>query len=373
MRLLDHFKDHFFIVYLDIAHNLDRDDFTQVDLLYLIGGAVYRVAEEAALDPNPQGIQALSTAVSTLVRRKRETLKDESLDLVELVKGIICFGAQALGSELGGRLAKALLQPASISTGVSEEIAYTQETKPDVQRVIDSVNRIIADVETKSSDGPLLLVVDGLDKIENMTLADRLFVHSRALLGPLCSALYTAPMSLYRSFPRLAQEFSGSMRHVANVRLLPKDASMPESDQALADNLGLMQEVVRRRLAQVSGTEGLIEDVDLRSLILKSGGVVRWLVRLFHDACGAAQIADANRITPEAVQEAMRQNAQGFLAGRTVEAREELRRVRREKRPSESELSRRLVQEQFVLAYDGGDLWYDVHPLIWDALGDGMD
>ena len=40
LRLLERFATHYFVVYFDIEHNLDRHRTTQVDLLYLLGSAI---------------------------------------------------------------------------------------------------------------------------------------------------------------------------------------------------------------------------------------------------------------------------------------------------------------------------------------------
>ena len=51
-RLLEHFTDACFVVYFDIEHNLDHHTATQVDLLYLLGAAIFKTAKEEGLNPD---------------------------------------------------------------------------------------------------------------------------------------------------------------------------------------------------------------------------------------------------------------------------------------------------------------------------------
>ena len=45
-RLIEQFQQDFFVVYFDIEHNLDSGKANQLDLLFLLGAAVYKAAEE---------------------------------------------------------------------------------------------------------------------------------------------------------------------------------------------------------------------------------------------------------------------------------------------------------------------------------------
>jgi hypothetical protein len=103
-------------------------------------------------------------------------------------------------------------------------------------------------------------------------------------------------------------------------------------------------------------------------LIRSSGGVVRWLVALCRDACMQAQLAHADVITEGLAEQAIERNSQAFQMGLSTEKWDELKKVHDRKMPSENDLSRTLVQEQYVLAYLNAKVWYDVHPLLWSEL-----
>lgn len=361
IRLLEHFKQHdYFLVYFDITHNLDKEQFTHIDLLYLIGGAIYRIAERERLKPTPDLFTDLARAVYTVVYQEKEKVKDETLNAVELVKNVICFGAKMLGSTLGEQLAEAMLKPVTITTGVSEEVSRKRETQPQVQHIIDCVNRLIGDVESKAGKF-LLLVVDSLDKIARPDLADLLFVESRALLGPACRVLYTAPMSLYKSFPRLKQDYRDYLS-VPNVKLWDRKPDPAPNLQGYQT----MREVVDRRLQSVvSSTTDFIAPAVLDLLIAYSGGVMRWLVTLFHNAALEAQNRNARSITMEMAEEAVFHEAASFQLSCDKVVLNELWHVKRHREISGSMLSRTMLSDQRVLAYtDGEERWCAVHPFL---------
>jgi hypothetical protein len=54
----------------------------------------------------------------------------------------------------------------------------------------------------------------------------------------------------------------------------------------------------------------------------------------------------------------------------TGEMIEELREVRRKKRPSGSKLSSELLDGLLIVAYRNDTAWFDAHPLVWDELGE---
>ncbi|MCI0557898.1 MAG: ATP-binding protein, partial [Nitrososphaera sp.] len=146
IRLLEHLKDDYFVVYFDIEYNLDTDRTNQIDLLYLLGAAIFQTAVNEGFSPDKTHLQGLAESVYTVTYEKKQKAKDEALNVVDLVKKLLVFGASRLGSELGEKLAEALLGSFTFSSGVSEEVARKREIEPRVQDIVDNVNLIIGDV-----------------------------------------------------------------------------------------------------------------------------------------------------------------------------------------------------------------------------------
>ena len=373
LRLLERFATHYFVVYFDIEHNLDSHRTTQVDLLYLLGSAIFKAAEDEGLDPDRKHLEALVGSVYTITERIAEQ-DVRSNEAASLIENVVCFGAGVLGGEVAERLAKAanaILQPFTLTSGVSQEVARSRTIEPRVQDIIANVNLIIADIETKAEKKararkPLLVVVDGLDKLPRFKQAESIFLDSRALSGPVCRILYTVPMSIYtRPLFRQVEEGCHSFL-LPNVKLHEKGAEQ----QRYEPGYRTLREVARKRLA--AENLDLDEVFDPKALdewlIPKSGGVLRDFVGLVHDAARAARIMGMEKIGVAAARRAVRDRVGTLTMRLTTTGTEELRKVRGTKQVSGSEESLELLHGLFIVAYRNDQTWYDAHPLLWEAL-----
>ncbi len=366
-RLLESFKDDYFIVYFDVEHNLDTARTNQVDVLYLLGTTIFEVALREGLEPDRTLIEELDEAVFSLTETHTQTPRRESVDIVKLASGLICFGAGALGGSVvektAEKLTKAVLEPFRFSSGVSQEIVRTRQVEPQVQAIINNVNLIIADVETRSGKD-LFVVVDGLDKIQRLDQARLIFLESGALRGPVCRIVYTVPMLIYRegAFGQVEEE---SLSYLfPNVRTYYKT-----SGKRYAKGCGMLEEVVVRRLGTIGVELGdLFEPRALDLLIRKSGGVMRWLIELVRDAATAARIDGRDKISLAAARQAVQRHARRLAFRLDTALVDQLREIRRSRRLVQSDRMGELLQGLMVVAYLNGEPWFDAHPLVWEAL-----
>lgn len=365
IRLLKHFKEDYFVVYFDIEHNLDKEKVNQIDLLYLLGATVFQTAINEGLNPDSTHLRELAEAIYTVTYETKQKAKDEALNVVELVKGLFVFGARLLGAELGEKLAEALLNPCSFTSGVSEEVARKREIEPRVQHIIDDINLIIADVN-RLAEKPVLIVVDGLDKLRRPEQAELIFVESRALRGPVCRIIYTVPMLLFNSPTFRAAQEGCKAYFLPNVKLYEKISDHQRYERGYKT----LREVVTKRLQSLNlSLEEVFEPEGLDLLIYKSGGLMRWFIELIQDACKIAQLRGLDRVEHHAVQKAIDDFAFQLTGSLPMNMIKELQQVRREKRPSGSPESQELLQGLLIVAYrDGGITWFDAHPLIWEVL-----
>ncbi len=86
------------------------------------------------------------------------------MDLSKLINNLVCFGASMIGGGSSEKIANALLKPFHFTKEESMDITRTNEKRPQVRKIINNINLIIGDVETNAGK-PLLVVVDGLDKL----------------------------------------------------------------------------------------------------------------------------------------------------------------------------------------------------------------
>ncbi len=362
LRVLEKFKDNFFLVYFDIEHNLDNQKANQIDLLYLLGSAIYQTAINEKLRPDEENLQALVESVYKVTREFKDARKD-GLNAAELVKGVITFGASLLGNKLGEKLAEAMLKPFTLSSEVSEEISRKREIEPQVQEIIANVNLIIGDV-TDLAKKPLLVVVDGLDKLPRLEQARFIFLESRALMGPICRIIYTVPMLIFNDpqFAQVEEECRGYF--CSNIKLYDK-----YSEEPYAKGYDYLREVVVRRLNSLGLQSDQVFETDaLDLLIRKSGGIMRWFIEMVQDASKMAERMELDLITGAAAERTV-ENRAATLSGRlTREMVHELAQVRRDKRPSSSPESLKLLHGLLIVTYRNRSTWFDAHPLIWDEL-----
>ena len=368
LRLLQHFANDYFVVYFDIEHNIDSQKANQIDLLYLLGAALFRVAEQEKIGPDPKNMEELGRSVSSITRQEKNTRKDEKGNYVEVARGLLGFGASMLGLGFAEKLTDAALKPFSLSSGVSEETARKREIEPQVQEILNNINLIIGDVETKAGK-PILMIVDGLDKIQRPEQAKLIFIDSAALRAPLCRIIYTVPMLIYTSLAFGQAEEDCKSYVLPNVKLYEKSSGKRRYEPGYKT----MHEVITKRLASLGlKAEDVFEPDVLDLLILKSGGIMRWLISLVNDSCTEAELRDLDKIDQDAAQQAIATRTVQLAGRLNAEMKAELQKVYAGKIPSGSPLSSELLHGLLIVAYRNGEAWYDVHPLLWDSLQESV-
>ncbi|MCP4350838.1 MAG: hypothetical protein GY795_35680 [Desulfobacterales bacterium] len=362
-HLLENLAHDFFVVYFDIDHNLDSNKANQIDLLYLLGATVYKTALNEGLNPDEKNLRHLVDSVYTVTHTKTEK-EQKDVNIADLLKNIFCVGAGMLGSKLGEELSKALLKPFNLSSGISEETARKRETEPRVQDIVTNVNLIVGDVETKT-DKPLLVIVDGLDKLPRIEQAKLIFLESSALREPLCNIIYTVPMFIFTHplFTRIKNEFSSYF--LPNIKVYDKETGI-----RYQRGYEELEQIVVRRLNLLNlKIDDVFERGALDLLIGKSGGLIRWFISMVYEAVTDAKIKELDIVNQKSCQEAVDIFSRDLTASLTRESIAELEQVRKDKRSSDSDIGRELLNAHFIVAYySNHQTWFDAHPLIWDEL-----
>lgn len=363
LRLMESFKNDFFVVYFDVEHNLDSKKANQVDLLYLLGSTIFQVAVNEDVNPDKKHLEELAKSIYT-VNLSSEDAKNKALDIAELTKNLICFGGSMVGGSMGEKIAEAVLKPFNFTSGVSESQVRERSIEPQVQKIINDINLIIADVQTRTNN-PLLVIVDGLDKLQRLEQAKLIYLESNALFGPLCRIIYTAPMLIFNSpqFTSVEEECKSYL--LPNVKLYEK-----ESEKDLYDNgFKTMRKIVTKRLNSINLRENdVFEKAPLDKLIFKSGGVIRRLIELIDNSFSSAEIKGLNMVNEESAIKSIDDLSSKMTARLTREMIDELREIRKNKRHSGNDICSELLHSLIIVAYRNKKTWFDVHPLVWDEL-----
>lgn len=208
-------------------------------------------------------------------------------------------------------------------------------------------------VESGGRDG-LVLILDGLDRVESRQLQDEVFVDNQALFAELLShTVFTVPISLVCSdASRQVQDAFGEPCLLPCINLEREDGA----------GLDRGRDVVLRRC-----DGGLFEEGVVDYICRQSGGDLRNIMRLLREAIGAAA---GPRIAMADAEAAFYSVARGFANWLTPEDYEALARHHRDRHLSPTDdLGRRLLMAGAILAYANHGNWFLVHPAVQALTG----
>jgi len=352
----------YFIVRIDLDQNLDIERANPVEVIFLMGAAVYKVAEAELSDkPDVSLFEQLKGELETLVRT--HTANDSfSINVGDVLANLIVFGASALAGPVGAMAAAAatkVLRPFRFVSGTNTEIVRKLEVEPEIEDMVDALNAIVEDVEAKARR-PLLLIVDGLDRPRDPDVIELNFAEKKYLAKPVCRVVYAAPMWVYYK-PRFATVRARfPVREFPNIKLYDRDTGKKESR-----GYATMREVVNKRLASLGlRPADVIAKPALDLLIHASGGVMRDLIRLVREAAAGAEIAGASKITKTLAEKAVADLRRQFEAQLLPKHREVLAKVRKSHQRTDDEICDELLQGNFILSYINDEVWFDTHSLL---------
>lgn len=358
--------DRFLVVWLDVERSADIFNVNHVEILFLMGVAAFKAAQDLGFQPERKYVEALVDSLTTLVR---EETRDErfGIDLGEVLKSIIAIGlgATAVGAgPVGAAVAGAAALFGRLFTlGLSSETVRRIEVRPRIAEILVRLNDLIDHIR-QTAGRPLLLMVDGLDKIE-LEQARTVFAESRILQEPACSIIYTAPILLYYSPDLASARQLFATYEFPNVRLFHRQNREQRDEQGYE----FLREVVRTRLRKLElDPDERIEPAALDELVAMSGGVVRELIHLVHDAALVAQVNGEARIGETVARKAIYRLRRQYSAALSLPYLEELKQVHETGRPTGTEICDKLLQNLYILSYANDALWYAVHPNVLPLL-----
>lgn len=192
--------------------------------------------------------------------------------------------APAAGMALGasGTLLKAVHKSPTIALpGRGRSLAAND---PAVTRLADAVNACIDAARSAYARAPLMLFVDGLDKVD-MTQTESMF-GSDILARPNCTVIYTAPLTLRYSLLGTASDPWFKTLTLGNFRVFTHDPDGQRDPTGFAAMRGLLDRRIHAAglAAEQVFEDGLAEGGLVDRLIEASGGITRTFILL----CDAA-------------------------------------------------------------------------------------
>jgi hypothetical protein len=362
---------NYLVVRIDLHENLEIGRVNPIEVLFLLGSAIYKVAlQELEQKPEAELFDRLVGNLETLVREHTES-KTFEVDKKGLLDNLVCFGAGLAAGPMAAGMMKAItsLIPAKFISGTNIPLARKLEVQPQVREILATLNAIIADAQ-KKGQRHVFLIVDGLDRVPNMEMARYVFAENEEWLdGPICNVLYTAPIMLYYSpiFGHVRSNFD--TRSFPNVKVHePHQLGCPGAPDE--EGCRVMHAVVHKRLRQPLGLEPeqAVAPDALDHLIEMSGGVMRDLIRLVREATVKAELAGQRRIDLEIAHQTVLSMRRDYQASLSTAYREELMGILETHKVTGKEKCDELLLGNYVLSYVNDGIWFDVHSVILSLL-----
>lgn len=358
-ELADRFD--YFVVRINLEQNLDVETANPVEVIFLLGAAIYKVAHvQLEEKPEREHLEALKQGLETLVRTETDN-EDFTVNLGDLLSDLVCFGAGLVAGSAGERVAQAATRPFRFISGTDVEVVRRLEVEPRVEQMLEHLNDLVEDVELKA-ERPMALIVDGLDKVRDEDVIALNFADKKFLADLPCRVVYTAPIWVYYS-PRFAGVRGRfPVREFPNVKL-HKQGNREQRDEA---GYQAMREVVYRRLRALDlEPDEILDPTALDMLIKNSGGIMRDLIRMVREATTNAEIAGKGQIDQDAAEKAVVDWRRQYDAQLTPRYRKVLQKVEQTHQRTDDEECDELLQGNFILSYLDGIVWYDVHSILW--------
>lgn len=231
--------------------------------------------------------------------------------------------------------------------------------------LLDRVNQLLLTareiLRRKGKPQRLLIVQDNLDRLSQGASVD-FFLDNGDLLKRLnVDVIFTAPVGVTLAPRKIADVFEANFM-MPTIKVASMDGA------PFDEGLKVLRQAVAHRVApELFAAPKLIDQ-----LIRLSGGSVRDLMRLLDNAAELAETLEQTLITERAVMEAEKKLRRGFndaLMKNAAAYYPFLAGVHKTKKPETGEgqppeILSDLLKNASILAYDNGEPWYDVHPVV---------
>jgi energy-coupling factor transporter ATP-binding protein EcfA2 len=343
----------YFTVFFSIANLIEMSDVSHITILYAIALMLLSRATKQRVGIPPATQKALLDWFTTA--ETETTTKDMKSEL----------GA-------GGDIFKFISVKLKREETFRAEVKRTYERKISV--LVDKANEIAGYIQ-RATQKPVLVVIDDLDKLDLSQVEAIYRSNIKSLFSPRFQVIFTIPISALRD-----PAVSGALTSegIVRVQQFPVAKFFSKADcrnpdaQPIAKTLKLFLSVLEKRIPT-----DLMEPEVAEAMVLKSGGVIRELVRIARECCTEAMVllesepdrADV-KIDQDILNVALRNLRNDFDRLLGTQLYQILRQVHENLTPTEASDDDfiKLLHGLCVLEYQNDDLWYDVHPIVMDLL-----
>ncbi len=392
-RLASNLAEHRMVVLFDAWRHFERqvkepralDRLEPWELAGLLGLAIIRAGESRFGHSWGRETDRLQDALGRL-RASDNSGGEAEIDVVKLARGLaVAAGGLAgaaggpAGAALGAGAAKGaadvalqVLDVASDATSWSWRLGLGAKRRADqdqdVRDLVKAINELVHELE-RVYGRRLVLVVDGIDRVQDPERLLVLFVQS-SLLGEIdCDQVFTVPTAVFDSTAHQAVAYES--RELSNIAVLD-----PDDPTRAGGDVEFFRSLTRRRLDSISRAwakrgEAVpcpdpIPSAVVDELAHYSGGVVREFMQMVVYGASEAWEARTTAFDASLVEEVLR-HARSLKESRItkgeVEMLEGVMSDPRHELP-DGEMARELLREKRLLPYPNERTWYYPHPLL---------
>jgi hypothetical protein len=362
-----------FVVFLDLERHFQEvvgdpaalEHISPWEVCFLAGVALLRSAEERlGFAFSEAHIRDLEQAWTAVAKSSKQVEVVPELDIAKLGKAMVLVASKA--APLAGAAAGAGL---SVLSAVAEAGRWSlpfgrkkERILPDqdaeVQTLLRCVNVLIGLVQQRATK--VLLILDGLDRVESFERAKEIFVDSRILGQLACCVVVCGPFALRKDGAIVNVRGFSDVPPLVNVPVLAHDDPL-----RAGPGVAFFRDVFIQRVADL-GTSDLVSTKLLDRLAYYSGGRAREFVTMIRKLSRLAYTDDVSVATPALVDKVLDERRRHWETGlhrghiRVLEA------VAADPahRLPDDPLVPTLLTTGWLLPYPDGSEWYYPHPLL---------
>lgn len=358
----------YFVVMFSIADTIERSAVDHVNILFSMAVQMLEAAEEQQVKLKP-GIQKElfrwlgkhTQTESQAVEAEIETRGEAS------VKGGIPLIVEFLA---------AIKSTLKVNSVVRQEISTEFARK--ISDLIAQINAIQTYISNATGQR-VLVIIDDLDKLD-LSVTESIFSKNiQPLLDPGFQILYTIPIATLREVS-LKKGIEAYVKQIHTMRVAKffSKATVRTPDRAPDQAcVELFTEVIDKRLPSE-----LVDPAVKQQMILKSGGVLRELIRIVDRCCDACMQDLRGRIrrsvldkppvtiTQQVLEQVLTDLQIGYAEPLGQVDFGTLKLIYEQFKPQDAENQRflDLLHGLYVLEYRNAVLWYDLNPIVLDLL-----
>ncbi len=344
-------QDSYFVVLFDITDLIEMPDVNHINILFAIAVRLLEEAQQRDVTIEKATKDALYDWLATRTHIETKEIKKE-------------FG-------FGANFLKIIADKLKTDATTREKIK--REFSPKVSELIARIDEI-ATVVQGGSGKKILVIIDGLDKLDLAVVRDIYTAHIKALFQPNVRMIFTAPISAWREISQGATMETETNNQIVTMtvpKLFPKERARQANAIPSLDIIAILEEVLNKRIPR-----DLLEGEIAAKMIIYSGGVLRELIRIANQCCRVClrlirrHPGEEIKINQEVLQEAIRKLRLDFDTRLGLTDYDMLTQIYQEFQPQDSKDPRflDLLHGLYVLEYRNDELWYDIHPIVKELL-----